>query len=101
VALSWSTIKREHVTQACEFLIKSEHGPSSRAKGLFLVFQNHHLPAKRVTRLAYCFANDLALDTKVIFASGEGILRRLRELGFTVERTSPLLRSDLNSTPNK
>ena len=90
MALNWSSIKREHVAQACEFLLKGEHRSSNSAKGLFLVFQNHHLSAKHVTRLAYCFANNLPIDTKVVFSSGEGTLRRLRELGFTVERMSPL-----------
>lgn len=88
MALDWSTIHREHVTRACELLIAGQHRPRVSAKGLFAIYQDQRLPAKQVIRLAYCLANNFPLDTDVKFASGEGTLKRLRELGFSAERSA-------------
>src|SRR5260221_6779246 len=86
--LNWSTIKPEHVTRACELLRRGEQLPRAQAKGIFLVYQNERLPAKHVLRLAYCFANTLPLDSALKFSSGEGTVRVLRSLGFSVERNA-------------
>jgi hypothetical protein len=56
------------------------------AKGLFVAFGDKRLPAKHAVRLAYCLANDLPLDTELRFSSGEGTVKLLQRLGFTVER---------------
>ena len=86
MGLKWSTVKPEHVTQACELLLQGKLQPRAQAKGLYLVFRDQRLPAKHVVRLAYCLANDLPTDAKFKFASGEGTLRLLRSLGFVVTR---------------
>lgn len=88
MALEWSTVKREHVTRACELLVAGEHRPRAQAKGLFVVFGAQRLPAKHALRLAYCLANGLPLDGPVKFASGEGTVRFLKELGLAVERAA-------------
>jgi hypothetical protein len=88
MAFNWSTIHREHVARACELLIAGQHRPRVAAKGLFVIYQNQRLPAKQVMRLAYCLANNFPLDIDVKFASGEGTLKRLRALGFPVERSA-------------
>jgi len=87
VALDWSTIKREDVIGACELLLRGEQRPRVQAKGIFLVFQNERLPAKHALRLAYCLANKIPLSSTLKFSSGEGIIKVLRSLGFSVERS--------------
>jgi hypothetical protein len=37
-------------------------------------------------RTAYLLANNMRLDTKLKFSSGESTVKRLRNLGFQVER---------------
>lgn len=86
--LNWSSVTREHVARACEFLSRGEHVPRAQAKGIFLIYQNQRLPAKHALRLAYCLANKLPLDSVLKFSSGEGTVRVLRSLGFSVERSS-------------
>ena len=89
MALKWSTVKREHVTRACELLVAGDHRPRAQAKGIFVAFGGKRLPAKHALRLAYCLANNLELDANVQFASGEGTVKLLQALGFTVERALP------------
>ena len=88
MALNWSTLKAEHVRRACEVLLKGEQQPRTKAKGIFVVYENQQLPAKHVVRLAYCFANNLSPSTSLKFSSGEGTANLLRRLGFTVERVA-------------
>ena len=87
MALNWKTVKREHIAQACELLASGEARPRVPAKGIFILYQGNKLPAKYAVKLAYCFANELSLDSKLTFSSGEGIVRLLRHFGFRVERT--------------
>jgi hypothetical protein len=89
VALHWSTVKPEHVTKACEMLLKGEQPPRAKAKGIFVTYKGRLLPGKHVARLAYCFANDLGLDAKLKFSSGDGVVNLLHRLGFEVHRTGP------------
>lgn len=86
MALNWKTLRAEHVQKACEMLLAGQHRPRPNAKGLYVDFQGHRLPAKQVMRVAYCLANDLSPDANLKFASGEGTLKRLQDLGFSVER---------------
>ena len=88
MALDWSTIKSEHVTKACELIVKGSQVPRVGAKGLCLAYQDQRLPAKHVVRLAYCLANGLSFESKLKFASGEGTIRLLHGLGFEVVRLS-------------
>ena len=88
MALNWSTVKREHVTRACEMLVLGEHRPRVQAKGIFVAFSGQRLPAKQALRLAYCLANNIPLDADLKFSSGEGTVKRLQRLGFTVEHNS-------------
>jgi hypothetical protein len=87
--LDWKTVRSEHVQRACEFLLRSERGSRARATGLFILIENERIPAKHALRLAYCYANNLPVETDVNFASGEATLNVLRRLGFTVERKRP------------
>ena len=87
MALDWSTVKGEHVSNACELLLKGRGHPRASAKGLFVVIEGQRLPAKHVLRLAYCLANELSPEAAPKFASGEGTVKLLQRLGFAVERT--------------
>ena len=82
--LDWNTVGREHVDQACKLVREGKHAPRAQAKGIFLVSKGERLPAKHVLRLAYLLANNMSLDTKLKFSSGEGTVRRLRNMGFEV-----------------
>jgi hypothetical protein len=88
MALKWNTIRAEHVTQACELVVGERGVTRGTAKGIFVVFRDHTLPAKHVLRLAYLLANGLAVDTPLKFSSGEGTVSRLQGLGFKVVRNS-------------
>jgi hypothetical protein len=83
--LDWNTVTREHAAKACE-LISQNIGEMQKVKGLFVVFRGSRLPAKNVARVAYCLAHGLPLDASIKFASGEGTLKRLQELGLEVGR---------------
>ena len=83
--MNWSSVKAQHVSQACELLAKSAH-PNPKPGGLIVSHKNRQLPAKAVLRLAYCIANDIPRETKLKFASGETSLQLLRSLGFHAER---------------
>lgn len=87
MGLDWSTVRAEHVKKACELIVARDHTRRMHSKGgLFVLFQQESLPAKQVIRIAYCLANNMSLESKVKFASGEGTLNRLRALGFVVKR---------------
>ena len=88
MALNWDTVRAEHVKQACDLVASGERAPRSTAKGLFISYNERDLPAKHVLRLAYLLANNLSLDKELRFASGEGTLKRLSALGFTVTRAT-------------
>jgi hypothetical protein len=86
VALKWSTVKPEHVTKACETLLRGEQRPRAKAKGIFVAYKGHSLPGKHVARLAYCFANNLPPNTVLKFSSGDGVVNLLNKLGFSAQR---------------
>jgi hypothetical protein len=85
MALKWETIRPEHVHRACE-LLSSTSKPSKKEAGLFVTHEGHRLPAKRVVAIAYCLANNLSIETKLKFASGDSTLRVLQGLGFDATR---------------
>jgi hypothetical protein len=84
--LNWNTVTAEHVRRACDLVASGQNPPRAKAKGLFITYQDRDLPAKHVLRLAYLLANHLPLESEVRFASGEGTIKLLRGLGFTVAR---------------
>ena len=86
MSLNWSTIRASHVEQACQLVESGTQPARTPAKGIFLIRSSSALPAKHVLRLAYCIANELPLDSKLKFSSGDGTITRLRGLGFEVER---------------
>ena len=86
MALNWNTVQAEHVAKACELVGGDEKARKLKAKGIFIVSGDSVLPAKQVIRAAYLLANDLPLDTKLKFSSGESTVKRLQSLGFQVER---------------
>lgn len=85
MGIDFSTVRAEHVAEAFK-LTSWEDKHRQRSKGIFIIFEGDALPAKQVIRTAYLLANNLPLDTKLKFSSGERIARRLRSLGFVVER---------------
>ena len=86
MALNWNTVKAEHVARACQELREQNIPLRSKTRGISILFEGEFLPAKQVIRLAYLIANDMPLDTKLKFTSGESTVTRLRKLGFEVER---------------
>lgn len=84
--LEWSKLKAEHVSRACSLLAEGKVKSAPREKELFVIFDGRRFPAKQVAKLAYCLANQLPLDATLKFASGEGTLKRLQDLGAKVER---------------
>ena len=89
MALNWNSVRSEHVAQACEQLRSSTKTARGKAKGIFVIYQDETLPAKRVLRLAYCIANRLPVTSQVKFTSGDSTLNLLRKLGFSAERRRP------------
>jgi hypothetical protein len=85
MGLNWKSIKADHVSEACEALLKSM-GPMPKPRGLVVTYKDKQLPAKTVLQVAYRLANNLPSDTKLKFASSEGSLQLLRSLGFQAER---------------
>jgi hypothetical protein len=79
--LSWKPIEQHHVADACALLATSASQHGRKSRGLFVRFKEHLLPAKDVARTAYLLAIHQPLDSLVDFASGEGLLDRLRSLG--------------------
>jgi hypothetical protein len=84
--LDWRAVRPEHATKACELVADALTGKKIKEKGLFVIFGGNRLPAKNVARAAYQLAHNLPSDTTVAFASGDGTLRRLQELGLQVQR---------------
>jgi hypothetical protein len=85
MGLNWKSIKADHVSEACEALLKSK-GPMPKPRGLVVTYKDKQLPAKTVLQVAYRLANNLPSDAKLKFASSEGSLQLLRSLGFQAER---------------
>ena len=85
MALDWSSVKAEHVTEACNFLLR-EGGSRGKSHGIYVQFQGQPLPAKAVARIAYARANNLAPESVPKFSSGDGTVKLLQRLGFTVEK---------------
>jgi hypothetical protein len=85
MGLNWKSVKAAHVTQACEAPLKSA-GPRAKPRGLIVTYKDKQLPAKLILWMAYCLANNISLETKFKFSSGEGSLQILRSLGFQAER---------------
>jgi hypothetical protein len=86
VALDWSIIKPEHVTKAAELISAKLQHREPKSKGLLVEVRGNTLPAKGVLRLAYSLAHGIPVDAVPKFASGDGTLRILEELGFKVGR---------------
>jgi hypothetical protein len=78
---NFGKIRREHVEQACRSLVAV--GPSPGGGSYFVQFEGHDLPAKRVLRDAYRYANDCEIDAKK-FSGGQYTAGILRQLGFEV-----------------
>ena len=79
MGLNWKSVKPVHVTQACEALLTSA-GPGAKPRGLIVTYKHKQLPAKVVLRMAYCLANNIPSETKLMFSSGEGGLQFLRSV---------------------
>jgi len=85
MGLNWKSVKAQHVTEACDALLKSAD-PRLKPGSLVVAYGGKQLPAKAVLRLAYCLANNIPPETQPKFASGEGTLKLLLSLGFRAER---------------
>src|SRR5262245_15917649 len=86
MGLNWTSVKADHVTQACEMLLHSAVPRSKLGSSLVVTYRGKHLPAKAVLRLAYCLANNIRSEEQLKFASGENSIKLLRSLGFQAER---------------
>jgi len=87
MGLNWQSIRATDVQRACDMVESGQQTSRTPSKGIFLTRNGRQLPAKHVLRLAYCLANNMPLDSKLKFASGESSISLLRGLGFTVDRT--------------
>jgi hypothetical protein len=87
MGLNWKMVTTENVRDACR--IVAERTTKSRGKGLFVVLEDKHLPAKDVARISYLLAAKQPIDTALRFASGENLLTFLRKHGCTVVRVAP------------
>ncbi|MFO8073789.1 MAG: hypothetical protein R6V85_18155, partial [Polyangia bacterium] len=86
--MMFEVLTKRHVTAACRQVIR-DGVPARRAgRSTFLQFEGHSLPAKYVLGLAYELAtgNTLGPDD---FTGGDATAVVLRQLGFTVTKTSP------------
>ena len=83
--LDWRAVRPEHAARACE-LVSLSASDARKTKGLFVLFKGGRLPAKDVARVAYRLAHELPEGVSIAFASGEGTLKRLQELGLEVQR---------------
>ena len=86
MALNWNSVKAGHVTEACRQLRQGVKPVRLKSSGIFIIFEGEDLPAKQVMRVAYLLANNMTLDAKLRFSSGDSTVKRLRNLGFQVER---------------
>ena len=84
MALNWSSVRAEHVQKACD-IVRAEN-KSAKSSGLYVVIEHDRFPAKKVVKLAHCFANSLPVDSQLKFSSGDGTMKLLNRLGFTTER---------------
>jgi hypothetical protein len=100
VGLNWRTVRATDVEQACQLVESGQEASRASAKGIFLVRNGNDLPAKHVLRLAYCIANQLPLDTKLKFASGDSTINLLRGLGFEVTRRSLVPHDSVQRKPH-
>jgi hypothetical protein len=85
MGLNWTSVKANHVTQACEVLSDSA-SLRSKLGSLVVTYRGKNLPAKAVLRLAYCLANNISPETHLKFASSESSIKLLRSLGFQAQR---------------
>jgi hypothetical protein len=83
--MKWSSVQAQHVSQACDVLLKSTR-LNPKPHSLVLIHKDQRLPAKAVLRMAYCLANDISPEAKLKFASSESSPHLLRSLGFQAER---------------
>ena len=86
MALDWNSVRAVHVTEACRQLREGVRPVRLKSTGIFIISEGKDLPAKQVMRVAYLLANNMSLDAKLRFSSGESTVKRLRSLGFQVER---------------
>jgi len=86
MSLNWRTVRASDVEQACVLVESGQQPARIPSKGIFLIRNGQELPAKHILRLAYCVANNLPLDKKLQFSSGDSSINLLRGLGFEVER---------------
>ena len=84
--IEWRAIHADHVQRACELTLGGQYPARAKAKGIVIRFREQELPAKHVVKLAYCLAKGLPLGTEVNFASGDGTIKLLRQLGFEAQR---------------
>ena len=85
MAIDWKIVSAGHVERACE-VVSARTAARQPTRGLFVVRDERHLPAKEVARVAYLLASGKSPDTELHFASGEATLNLLRQLGFKVDR---------------
>ena len=86
MGIRWDIIEAKHVRKACELLAADGARASSRAKGLFVLYDESLLPAKAVAKTAFLLATAQPLNTFVDFTSGETLIKRLRNLGYDAVR---------------
>ena len=98
MAINWNTVRADHVVQAFDLVSADAKTRHQRVTGIFVRSGDDLLPAKQVIRIAYLVANNLPLDTKLKFTSGEGTVNRLRDLGFHVERRGQITSSEAPTT---
>ena len=94
MALNWNSVNADHIALACQHIRDDGKRSPSKSQGIFVIYEDAVLPAKQVMRFAYLLANSMPLDTKLKFSSGESTVKRLRGLGFEVERRAHVQRRD-------
>jgi hypothetical protein len=87
VALNWKSVTADHVREALQRVLAARS--INRASGLIVMEGDRAVSAKEVLRLAYRIANRLPADAEIKFASGDGTLNILRNLGFSATRVDP------------
>jgi hypothetical protein len=80
-AEGFAKIEREHIERACRELIQS--GEHAAGGSYFVRFEGRDLPAKRVVRDAYRYANEREIGTHK-FSGGQFVARILQRLGFDI-----------------
>lgn len=92
--LSWKTIEKHHVAEACKLLAAKASRHSHKSQRLVVRVDECLLPAKDVARVAYLLSVNQPLDSSVDFTSGEGLLDKLRSLGCDAVRLPVVERSE-------